>query len=110
MDFAEYVRKPFVVNAVLITEENIAEIAEHVGLLRKKDDGTSYIQVDRRLIPNVFRVYPGFWMTKMGDNYRCYSGRVFEEQFVQNGPGVDDGVRLITAHSTATAPSSNTTV
>lgn len=82
MDFTNYVRKPFVVEAVEVTEDNIEEIAPHVGRLREKDDGTPYIQVDRRLIPNVFRVYPGFWMTRMGDNIRCYSKRVFTDQFV----------------------------
>jgi hypothetical protein len=81
MDFNEFVRKPFVVEAVEITEENISEAAEYIGTLRKKDDGTPYIQVDRRLIPNVFRVFPGFWMTRMGDNIRCYSKKIFMDQF-----------------------------
>ncbi len=81
MEFAKFFRKPFVVEAVQVTEDNINEIAEFVGTICKKDDGTPYIQVDRRLIPNVFRVYPGFWMTRMGDNVRCYSARIFNEQF-----------------------------
>lgn len=102
MDFAQYVRKPFVVDAVLITEENIAEIAELVGLLRHKDDGSPFIQVDKRLVPNVYRVYPGFWLTKMAENYRCYSGRVFLDQFVKNTAIVDDGVKIIQAHATPT--------
>jgi hypothetical protein len=81
MYFNTYIRKPFVVEAVEITEENINEVAEFVGTVRKKEDGTSYIQVDRRLIPNVYRVYPGFYMTRMGDNIRCYSAKIFTEQF-----------------------------
>ncbi len=40
-----YVRKPFLVDAVEITEENIAELASFVGTLQTKDDGTIYIQV-----------------------------------------------------------------
>jgi hypothetical protein len=81
MQFDTYARKPFVVEAVEITEENIEQVAEFVGTVRKKDDGTSFIQVDRRLIPNVYRVYPGFFMTKMGDNVRCYSPKIFRDQF-----------------------------
>jgi hypothetical protein len=81
MQFNTYTRKPFIVEAVEITEENILEIAEFVGTVRKKEDGTSYIQVDRRLIPNVYRVYPGFFMTRMGDNVRCYSPKIFNDQF-----------------------------
>jgi len=82
MDFATFVRKPFVVEAVEVTTENIAEVAKYVGDLREKEDGTPYILVDRRLVPNVYRVYPGFFMTKMGENVRCYSKKIFKEQFM----------------------------
>lgn len=81
MEFNQYVRKPFLVEAVEVTAENIAEIAKYVGDLREKDDGTPFIYVDRRLVPNIFRVYPGFFMTRMGDHIRCYSRKVFTEQF-----------------------------
>ena len=86
MEFTTFVRKPFSVEAVEITTENIAEIAEFVGELKEKD-GKPYIQVNRRIVPNLFRVFPGFWMTRMGDNIRCYSRKVFNEQFVEStGP------------------------
>lgn len=81
MEYTKFFRKPFVVEAVQVTEENINEIAEFVGTICKKDDGTPYIQVDRRLIPNVFRVYPGFWVTRLNDNIRCYSSKIFNQQF-----------------------------
>lgn len=80
---SKYVRKPFLVEAVEVTEANIKELAEFIGTVRKKPDGTSFIAVDRRLIPNVFRVYPGFWMTRMGDNIRCYSAKIFNDQFIE---------------------------
>jgi hypothetical protein len=83
MEFSTYVRKPFAVEAVEITKDNIEEVATHVGDLRKKDDGTPYILVDRRLVPNVAKVYVGFFMTKMGENVRCYSRKIFREQFVE---------------------------
>ena len=82
MQFQTFVRKPFVVDAIEVTTANIAEVAKYVGDLREKEDGTPYILVDRRLVPNVFRVYPGFFMTKMGENVRCYSRKIFKEQFM----------------------------
>jgi hypothetical protein len=81
MEFEAYVRKPFVVEAIEVTEDNIAEIAKYVGELRERDDGTPFIYVDRRLVPNIFRVYPGYYMTRMGDHIRCYSPKVFKDQF-----------------------------
>ena len=106
MQFQTFVRKPFVVDAVEITEDNIAEVANLIGVLRKKENGTPYIAVNRRLVPNLFRVYPGFWMTKMGDNenIRCYSKRVFEQQFVANDPVIENWVTYINGDSSDTTP------
>lgn len=95
MEYKTFIRKPFIIEAVEITEDNLEEAAEFIGTLRKKDDGTPFIQVDRRLIPNIDRVYPGFWMTRMGYNIRCYSKRIFEEQFVEATVEVQDWVKFI---------------
>lgn len=95
MQFQRFVRKPFVIEAVEVTEENIYEIAKYVGTIRKKEDGTTYIEVDRRLIPNILTVYPGFWLTRMGGSTRCYSPRVFKEQFVGADEDVDKLVNKI---------------
>lgn len=95
MEFTRFVRKPFAVEAIEVTEENIAEIAKMVGSLRKKENGTPYIKVDQKLVPSVFNVYPGFWMTKMGDNIRCYSKRAFEEQFVASTEDIENWVTFM---------------
>lgn len=95
MDFKTFVRKPFVVEAVEVTAENIEEIAKYVGDLREKEDGTPYILVDRRLVPNVFRVYPGFFMTRMGENVRCYSRKIFKEQFMEQDAQIKQWVDFI---------------
>jgi hypothetical protein len=105
MQFTTYVRKPFSVEAVQVTRENIGEIAELVGTLREKDDGTPYIQVDRRLVPNIYRVYPGFWLTKMGDNIRCYSKRIFGDQFTLSTTDIENWVRFM--NNDTNHPSSN---
>lgn len=82
MDFSTYVRKPFTVQAVLITEDNIDEVAKDVGDIRY-EDGVKYILVDRRLVRDVARVYVGFYMTRMGRNVRCYSKKAFHDQFIE---------------------------
>lgn len=95
MDFATFVRKPFIVEAVEITEENIAEVAEHVGKLKENEDGSHFISVNRLLFPSLYNVYPGFWMTKMGDNVRCYSKAVFKKQFIENDPDIETWIKNI---------------
>lgn len=104
MDTTTFVRKPFVVEAVEITVDNIAEIAEKVGVLREKDNGTPYIQVDRRLVPNIYKVYPGFWMTTMGDNIRCYSKRIFNEQFVPSTEDIEKWIAFLSKDTSSLIP------
>lgn len=80
MDFDRYIRRPFAVEAVEITDENMEEVAKLVGEIRIKN-GTRFIALDRRIVPNVNRAYVGWYMTRMADNYRCYSPKVFRDQF-----------------------------
>jgi hypothetical protein len=98
MEFTTFVRKPFVVEAVEVTAENINEVAKYIGDVREKEDGTQYILVDRRLVPNVFKVYPGFFMTKMGENIRCYSRKIFKEQFVEEDENIKPWVEFMANH------------
>lgn len=95
MEFTTFIRKPFIVNVVEITENNIAELAELVGTLEQKEDGSPYIRVNRKLVPNVFRVFPGYFMTKLGDNVRCYSKPVFEKQFARSTPEIESWVKFM---------------
>lgn len=80
MEFTTYIRRPFVVEAIQITEENIGEIALIIGELRTKND-VPYIALDRRLVPNVTKAHIGWWFTKLEDNYRCYAPKLFAAQF-----------------------------
>lgn len=82
MEFTPFLRKPYVVQAVEITRDNIDEVAKWVGEVRE-DDGQLYILVDRRMVPGHFRVYPGYFMTKLGLNVRCYPRKVFNDLFVE---------------------------
>lgn len=83
MKYKTFLRRPFEIEAVKITNENIEEVAELIGEVRKRPDGSRYILTDKRLLPGMERVYIGFYLTRMGRNIRCYGKRVFEEQFVE---------------------------
>lgn len=83
MEFTAFVRKPFEVEALEITKENIDEVAKLVGDLSFKDDGSPYIQVDKEKVRNMFRVYVGDYLTKMDGSIRCYSRKVFHDQFIE---------------------------
>lgn len=96
MNFTTFVRKPFVVQAVEITVDNIAEVAKSVGDLREMEDGTLYILVDNRLVPNVNKVFPGFYMTKIGGKVRCYSKKIFKEQFIEQTDEIKPWVDFMT--------------
>lgn len=95
MELTTFVRKPFVVKAMEVTKENLPDLAKDIGKLREDDKGNAYIHVDRRIVPNVFRVYPGYWVTYMGDNIRCYSKKVFREQFMETTPEIDGWIAYI---------------
>lgn len=82
MDTKTVICKPFVVEATEITEENLEEVASIMGsTVEQLEDGTRYIFVNRRVVPNVSRVFPGFYMTKMGDNIHCYTKKLYNQKF-----------------------------
>jgi hypothetical protein len=58
-----------------------------------------FLVVDRRLVPNVFKVYPGFFMTKMGENIRCYSRKIFKEQFVEEDESIKPWIDFMEKHA-----------
>lgn len=75
-----YVRRPFQVQAFEITQDNIAELAPHVGELCD-DNGTPFIKSDKKKVGNNFKVWPGFFATVLKGHVRCYSRKSFFEQF-----------------------------
>lgn len=82
MEFNQYVRRPFTVEAIEITAENIEEVAALVGKLQTKGE-TTFIALNRRIVPNIGRAYVGWYLTRLGDNYRCYAPKVFKGQFIE---------------------------
>lgn len=100
LEFTTFVRKPFTIEAVEITEENIAEIAPMVGDLCTKEDGSRFIKVDHNRVPNVPMVFVGYWMTKMGNNVRCYSRKSFALQFVEQTEDIEKWVKYVNGQPT----------
>lgn len=86
LNFTPYKRRPFEVEAVQITEDNIEECALLIGELDEKD-GEPFVRINKRIVPNIHRAYVGWWITRMDDNLRCYSSRIFDEQFEPNVSG-----------------------
>ena len=82
MDFQPFIRRPFEIEAVRINTQNIEEVAEKIGRVEVLNDGTPTIVIDRNIIPNMHRAFPGFWLTRIGTRYRCYSSKYFDDQFV----------------------------
>lgn len=94
MEFTRFIRKPFTVEAVEVTVENIHELSQFIGDFGEDENGP-YIQADRKKVPTVFRVVPGYWVTKMGSQIRCYSARVFMDQFIETSGPIEDWVKYI---------------
>lgn len=93
--FDVFVRKPFQIVAIEVTTANIEALAEHVGELKEKN-GTPYILSDKKLVGKSFNIWPGFFITMLNDKVRCYSPRVFREQFIELS-AVSDAVEAIDA-------------
>jgi len=86
LEFTPYVRRPYQVEVLEITKANIEEVANTIGELKNKDDGNPYIVIDRRVVPSITRAYPGFFLTRVNDNYRCFAGKVFKNLFIEHAP------------------------
>jgi hypothetical protein len=104
MEFTEYVRKPFTVQATEVTVDNMHELAKSIGEVREEEDGTLYILVDPRLVPNVPKVFVGYFVTKMKKNVRCYSRNIFQEQFTKMTPEIQPWVEWMDSHGSTAKP------
>lgn len=76
---------PFLIEAIEITDENIEEVAEMIGTLKIKG-GNKVIEIDRRVVPNIYKAYVGWYLTKLDNQYRVYSPTTFSKQFAEPLP------------------------
>lgn len=93
MEFTKFIRTPYVVEAVEITESNLEEVADIVGYKGvngtsnpiKEKDGLIFIALDRKVVgPTLKRAYVGHWLARFEGKYRCYVPNIFEQQFVDH--------------------------
>lgn len=107
MDFKTYIRKPFEVEAIEVTKDNIKDLARQfkIGKVKYSDDGVPFILVDQSRVPNVEKVWPGYYVTKVGrTNVRCYTHKIFFSQFVQTNTEIDAWVRFINGRPAKNVP------
>jgi hypothetical protein len=79
-----YVRKPFYVDAVQVTKENIEEVAKWCNGTRQLDlNGNEFIKVLQqrsRVVPKT-RAFVGDWVLSSKFGVRVYSNRAFDKAF-----------------------------
>lgn len=83
MEFKTYTHKPYDVEAVEITLDNIDEVAAIIGIdgeVNRKNE-KPFIMVDRRKVRYVYKVTTGWFLTHMNGTYRCFSPTAFADQF-----------------------------
>ena len=82
----KYVRKPFFVEAVLVTDENMAEVAEWAGgeLKTTKAQGIPYIHIRTRVPRRPtkhFNAMDGDWILKSDRGCQVYPEEAFLKYF-----------------------------
>jgi hypothetical protein len=93
--FKQFVRRPFVVEAIQITEENIHELSEFIGELVQNEGQDPYIQVDRAKVRNRSKVRIGHWMTRKDGVIHCYGPDPFMRQFAGTSEQILDWVEFM---------------
>lgn len=84
LDTKKYSRKPFVIDAVQVTEENIADVAEWVsGDVRTDSEKKQYVKVrvhnprnDRQT-----KAYVGDYVLYASTGYKVYTPKAFNASF-----------------------------
>lgn len=86
---AQFVRKPFYVDGVQVTTENIQEVAEWCrgNIVTLADSsvnrGNQFIdvRVQRPLNPRQHQAYPGDWILSFNGQFKVYTPKAFEKSF-----------------------------
>lgn len=95
MDTKKYERKPFYIDAVQVTDENIQEVAEWChGLLHHidgDDPKSLFIKVDVKnpLSSRQTQAFAGDWVLSSKSGFKVYTDRAFKANFI---PAKDSAV------------------
>jgi hypothetical protein len=83
MKFNEYIRKPFTIEALEITRDNIKSVTKLLGGTLCRNDGVTFISLDHPSVPGIDRAYLGWFLTKLDGTYRVYAPKPFRSQFIE---------------------------
>lgn len=92
MDTEKYARKPLIVDAVLVTEENMSEVAEWCGgEIKTNPDSSSVppesyilVEVERPLYDRQKQAFAGDWVLYLDrTGYKVYTPKGFENAFIK---------------------------
>lgn len=85
LETVEYVRRPFEVTAVQVTDNNLAEVADWCeGEVRETAEGTKFVKVKvyRPMNSRQTRAFIGDWVLYSGRAYKVYTVKAFEQSFM----------------------------
>lgn len=97
MEIKKYLRKPFVVDAVQVTEENIEKVAEWCGgQVKERPDRKTHVKLRYVKVP-VYRsmsrrqteAYIGDWVLQAGKGFKVYIDKAFANTFEE--PDTSEG-------------------
>ena len=79
-----YIRKPFSVEAVQVTDENMEVLAQHYGgeIQTFKDRNFIRVRVIRPYIDRQTRAYSGDWLLVSDTEIKVYTEKAFAKAFV----------------------------
>ncbi len=84
METTKYVRKPFFIDAVQVTEDNLEDVAKWAsGDIRTDNENKKYIKV-RVYMPKNDRqskAYIGDWVLYAGTGFKVYTTKAFSASF-----------------------------
>jgi hypothetical protein len=103
LETKKYVRKPFQIDAVQVTEDNMAEVAKWVqGDIRTDADNKKYIKVrvHRPMNNRQTQAYAGDHVLYAGTGFKVYTPKAFKDSFelaMDSEPLPDDhGIMIFT--------------
>lgn len=89
LEIEKYVRRPFEIDAVRVTEDNIKEAAAWCGGdVRSDKNGAKYVKVRvvRPLTTRQSEAYVNDWILYAGTGYKVYTPKAFEDSFYKSSP------------------------
>lgn len=87
MQTEKYARKPFLIDAVKVTSENMEEVAKWCGgtiqTVQRGEHTVKYIQapVSRPSNERQKKAFIGDYVLKAGKSFKCYEARAFDSCF-----------------------------